>query len=137
MRRVSVRRRELLDIIGVERDAFQIEWPCCWICGEDAADVHEIARGANRAQALGERCAWVRCCRSCHEALGDYGRWPVVWQYGLKLLWDAEHYDRLRLNRLRGRAPEAVTDDEVRAALPDVLGSLTALALRLSVAQRP
>lgn len=137
MRRMSWRRRELLKVFEPARQAFRDDWPCCWVCGEPADDVHEVARGVNRAQALGERCAWIRCCRSCHEALGDYGRWPLVWQYALKMLWEPEHYDRQGLNRLRGRAPEAISDDEVRVVVPAVLGALTHRALVLSVAQRP
>lgn len=137
MRRVSVRRAELIATVEPERQAFRESWAWCWICGEAATDIHEIARGCHRAQSLAERCNWIRCCRSCHADLSDYGRFPVVWQYALKLIWDQDFYDRIRINELRGRASEAVTDAEVREVMQEVFARMSMRALTLSVALRP
>jgi hypothetical protein len=86
----------------------------CQVCGDHlATDCHEITRGSNRGGAVGVRAAWLALCRRCHDALGDYSIWPVVRQYALKQIVDPIAYDRLLLNRLRGRAPDSITTQEV------------------------
>lgn len=48
-------------------------------------------------------------------------RWRIVEQLALKALCDVKHYDRVKVNQLRGRQPDAITESEVWAALPEVL----------------
>lgn len=76
-------------------------------------DIHEIARGSHRAEALHHRACWLRLCRACHEAIGDASAWPVAAQLALKKVHDPQWYDRELVNRVRGRAPESITEEEV------------------------
>ena len=126
------------------RHAFRNHHCQCWICGglgwDGTLDVHEIARGAHRAKAVLDICNWIATCRDCHEDLGDYSIWPIVDQYALKYLRDPEYYDRVRINALRGRAPDAISEEEVREAIKEVQPKLprlrredTQLRIQLSV----
>ena len=97
-----------------ERQRFAREFPRCWLCDSTAHDVHEIARGVHRKRAVNERCAWLRTCRYCHDnKLADYAIWPLERQYALKMIYDPENYDRLRLNEIRGRADDAISEVDV------------------------
>lgn len=75
-------------------------------------DIHEIARGPHRKEALEHRCTWNRLCRGCHEKVGG---WSIAQQLCLKQMWDPLYYDRVAVNRIRGRQDEAVNQDEVDA----------------------
>ena len=79
---------------------------CHWL---KATDCHEIARGPARKAALECRSTWLALCRPCHEKLGDYSEWPVERQLALKLVVDPEHFDLVKVNRIRGRADGAIT----------------------------
>ena len=92
----------------------------CWICGETSGlQTHEICRGTHRKAALREPTAWVRCCVACHDLLADYSIWPPERQYALKANRDPKHYDRDILNRLRGRAENAISTADVVAETID------------------
>jgi len=83
------------------------------ICNAKSTDTHEIARGPARANAYALRLAWLRVCRRCHDELGDYSKFPISRQLFLKKTNDPEYYDRQRVNELRGRQPDAITEEEV------------------------
>ena len=87
------------------------QWPGCtaWTC-----DVHEIARGVHRKKALGVPAAMLALCRLHHD---ECHRRPSVVR-DLAVKWRAKDgtYDRVAVNRLRGRQPEAITQAEVEAA---------------------
>ena len=70
-----------------------------------AVDCHEILRGAHRARAIHERTTWLALCRRCHDAMDDYGRWPVARQLALKLLVDPAHFDLATIIDIRGNGP--------------------------------
>ena len=97
----------------------------CWICGfEDRTGcelhTHEIACGPFRKKALTNAAAWVRICMKCHlsqHGIHNYADWPIARQLALKKKHDPENYDRIAVNRLRCRADEAITEDEVDACL--------------------
>jgi len=81
----------------------------CQVCRySPARDVHEIARGIYRAEAYCERVCWLAVCGDCHDLLGDYSRWPIERQLAMKLLSDPEHFDLVKVNRIRGRADGAI-----------------------------
>jgi len=113
----------MLDTIMPDiRSQFETEFDRCWLCGVKAIntwpprlETHEISRGPNRQKSLQERCALIRTCQRCHQNRLD--GMDVVQQYALKLMFDPNGYDRVRLNRLRNRADNAVTEGEVRVAL--------------------
>jgi hypothetical protein len=92
---------------------FAAEFTRCMICGKAASDTHEIPRGVHRKGALKHREAWLRLCRSCHNECGDYSKWPIAKQYAVKKDNDPRFYNRILLNRLRGRADEAISEEEV------------------------
>lgn len=101
---------------------FAAEFQRCWLCGTAAIntwpprlEIHHIVRGPNRKKATGERCALIRTCPLCHEKRLD--GMDVTAQLAIKLRSDPGGYDRVRVNRLRKRADEAVTEGEVRVAL--------------------
>jgi hypothetical protein len=110
MRRVSPKRQRRNAACRDLRDEYRAEFPRCQWCGERATDLHEIARGASRNAALSERCCWLHLCRACHEIVGGL---PVVAQLAIKWLADPIGYDRRKVNEIRGRAPEAISEGDV------------------------
>jgi hypothetical protein len=83
-------------------------------CKSRGSDIHEITRGSGiREAAYQERAAWLFPCRAHHDEFGDYAIWPLARQYALKALVDFEHYDRVLLNTLRGRAADSIDEMEV------------------------
>lgn len=85
----------------------------CFICGRDGTDVHEIARGSHRAAAVAHPAAWLKLCRLCHR--DAVAAMPVARQLAYKMVHDPEHYNRLAVNNLRRRAPNAISEQEVAA----------------------
>lgn len=83
MRAVSKKRQELMRKVKPIRDALREQVGCCEICGNSRGtlDVHEIGRGHLREACLGERCALLIVCRSCHdEKLSLASEWPEARQ---------------------------------------------------------
>lgn len=125
----TLSRKEYVDAIlakagmaTVTREEWSGDHMLCMVCGYvslsgENLETHEIARGTARAAAVTEPAAWLRVCgafaTNCHDALGDYKQWPVVRQLALKKMLDPYHYDRVAVNLLRDREPEAITEDEV------------------------
>jgi len=110
MRRLSEKKmQELLDYNEI-RFEYKCEFPSCMLCGGQTSDVHEIARGVHRHESVKWRAAWLSLCRFCH---GKMDRWTIPQQLALKALRDPESYDREKVNELRGRALNAVTENEV------------------------
>lgn len=102
MRKVSPERKAFVEAAGV-----------CMAClSEFVCDCHEIARGPAREAALSEPTLWLALCRSCHEEMDDMKKWPLARQLALRVLADMNANMAL-LNRVRGRAPTAVTAIEV------------------------
>ena len=97
----------------------------CWLCGWEPEGkrlpgrfemrTHHIARGNDREKARDELCALMRTCNVCHEAYLD-GMLPAI-QLAFKYVHDPDNYDRVKVNLLRGRQPEAITQDEVETAV--------------------
>lgn len=77
--------------------------------------IHEIARGASRQAALKEPAAWFRCCLRCHAE--ELDSMSIARQLAWKALANPETYDRVRVNILRRRAPDAVSEKEVIAEI--------------------
>ncbi len=101
------------------RAQFRKDFPCCMYCGRFGGDIHEISRGGSREKSLGERCALLRLCRHCHERI--HKDWTVEQQYALKALRDPDGFDRVRLNLLRNRWEDAISESDVWRAAPEVL----------------
>ena len=113
------------NLVMSERTKFAGEFRECWPCHWDGpgfmkwgkpqliCETHEIVRGPDRWKAVEYRCTWIRTCRECHEALGDYAQWPLDKQLALKYVFDRQYYDRQLVNTLRGREENAITGAEV------------------------
>lgn len=115
----------------ITRDQWSEQMCFCFKCGYESLygtnlETHEIANGPARQAALKEPATWLRLCgafaNNCHEALHDKGEWPVDRQLALKLRCDPDNYDRVAVNLLRGREPEAITEAEVDACVQRMEG---------------
>jgi len=142
MKRISKKRSALLRKVKPLRDQYKAMFPWCQVplCAAKATELHEISRGSSRGKSLGVRAALLHLCAFDH---GQMDVLPVAGQLALKLLADPDGYDRIAVNLLRGRQPEAISAEEVAAwvkilqraeEMPDVR-STTGMAS--SPAQRP
>lgn len=115
MRQISINQAARMARCGPGRKAFVNAAPGCMCCHfAPATDCHEIARGAHRSKAYEDRITWLAVCRVCNcVALDGYAEWPLTRQLALKWIYDREHFDLEGFNRLRGRAPGAITMAEV------------------------
>ena len=100
---------------------FAAEFDRCWLCGRTARqaafgrlEIHHIVRGSLRAMARDEWCTLMRTCCECHESRLD--GMAIATQLALKREHDPAGYDRVTVNVLRRRQPEAITEDEVDLA---------------------
>ena len=93
-----------------QRHGYKAEFLTCQCCAKKlSTDIHEIARGAHRERAMKHAAAWLALCRKCHDAMGDYSRWPITRQLALKLVVDAGRFDLAVINQIRGRDQDAIT----------------------------
>jgi hypothetical protein len=109
MRTVSKERAALKRKTDKPRTDYVKESQMCQVCGCCfAVQCHEICRGSSRAEALKHRALWLAVCVECHDDLGDYREWPISRQCAQKLLADPLHFDLQLVNRVRGRADNAI-----------------------------
>lgn len=95
------------------RTDFARQFQRCWFCWTVyPLETHEIARGVHRSKAVVEPTAWLRVCNRCHDTVAGM---TIAQQLAMKKVNDPENYDRVAVNRLRGRAAEAVTEADVDA----------------------
>lgn len=123
MRRFSKKRARLNRDTKADRDAYRKEFPWCQRpgCQRRARELHEISRGRGiRSQSLTQRAAWLHLCEQDHRDCGDYSKVPIVTQMAWKKWSDPLGYDRRAVNLLRGRAPDAITEQEVDAELSQI-----------------
>jgi len=100
----------------ISRTEWGKQFDTCWICGKGHSyadwrwlETHECCRGPFRAAAVKEPAAWLRVCNHCHaENLPS-----LAGQLALKKKFDPENYDRVKVNQLRHRQPDAVSEEEV------------------------
>lgn len=94
-----------------QRDAYKAEFPLCQCgCGRKGQGIHEICAGAARESALSQREAWLHLANDCHREIQF---WEVARQCALKLLADPFYLNLSTINRLRGRAENAITMADV------------------------
>lgn len=113
MKRVSPKRAKINHDASGERNAYKALFPWCQYpgCDRQAVETHEISRGPSRSKSLGVRAALLNLCRPHHD---EIHRSPsVVRDLAMKRIADPEGYDRRRVNELRGRQPDAITEAEV------------------------
>lgn len=92
----------------------------CWACGRPSYaypphEEHHITSGVHRKAGKEVLANLVRVCRDCHTGNESMhtGAWPIARQLALKKIHDPDTYDRVEVNLLRSRQPEAITEDEV------------------------
>jgi len=83
------------------------ENPECARCGRLSVVVHHICRGSHRAASLSNTETWLGLCWDCHEWIHDVHNDVLV-----DVLIKVRHTIRT-INRLRGRAPDAITLKDV------------------------
>lgn len=82
------------------------------ICRERwTRDIHEIAKGV-RQNTIQDKACWLAACRECHDDLENLAKWPIDRQMAVCQKWNPD-YDRVTINLLRGRSPEAITKEDV------------------------
>ena len=125
MRSVSKKRAKLIREMREARRTFAMEHEACCVCGErKEITVHEIVRGAFREKGYQERCTWLPACFDCNSGpLHSHIEWPIAYQLALKAICDLEYYDRRKVNELRGRSPDDVTEMDVLWAMQQILHS--------------
>jgi hypothetical protein len=127
LRRVSKKRAKLMREVKEWQKDYVEEMGVCAVCDRDREEletigsvitryfgaglnVHEIAKGPHRAEALKHRACCLVVCNQCNCCqLCDYSVWPIERQLALKLLTDPQHFDLDLFNKVRGRAPTAIT----------------------------
>lgn len=94
------------------------QWQRCWRCGKSGMwpwlQMHHFVRGAFKQKNNLETI--VMLCPACHhdkEHNGD--SLGLVGCLALKWIHDPEYYNRIAVNRVRGRAEDAVSWEEVQA----------------------
>ena len=103
----------------ITREEWEYEHCFCFACrvfhieSPYALHTHGIPRGVFRQRALKVPAAWLRLCLIHHDEVDDLSVWLIARQLALKYLMDKKHYDRVAVNLLRGRQPEAITEAEV------------------------
>ena len=117
LRRVRLSKVATVRKANRERAEFVREFSRCFNCNVGPnvwppLSCHEIASGPARGKAIQYRAAWLCLCGACHDRL-HRENWTVAAQLLLKLRNDPTFYDRDLVNRLRGRAPDAVSESEV------------------------
>ena len=110
----SKKRQTLERETAAPRHGYKAEFHMCQCCSKAlATDLHEIARGADREESLKHAATWLALCGTCHEAMDDYAQWPITRQLALKLVSDPGRFDLPLINRIRGRALDAITLSDV------------------------
>jgi hypothetical protein len=115
----SPERKELRKKVSPMEQEILAQFDTCVYCQERPATcIDHIAGGASRHKALSERCACNASCLECN--LGDANdptKFPLFRKLAVKLVTDGEFFDLEKFNRLRGRAPNAITLADITAFL--------------------
>jgi hypothetical protein len=121
VRRVSLKRQQLMREVKPWRDAFKARVGRCEYCLKprmaDALAVHEISRGSHRRKALASEFAVLAVCLEpwgdppCHDTVQG---WPEVKQLALLYLVRQSDYDlQAFLEMTNYRAPRRIMQSEV------------------------
>jgi len=109
------------ELYTAKTEAWAERWGFCWRCNErglwalGSLQIHHFVRGSNRHK--NDIRTMLLLCERCH--LGEHiGHYPLglPGSLALKRKCDLENYDLAAVNRLRGRAPGAITEEEVNEA---------------------
>ena len=96
--------------------AWAKQWDRCWRCGRrgtwpESLSIHHFVQGSFRK--ANDLATTAMLCRECHHAEHNGDALGLLGMLAMKRRFDPEHYVRERVNHLRGRADNAITEDEV------------------------
>jgi hypothetical protein len=113
MRTVMKRKQSAVRAANEARAEFLRNTPLCMDCGLCPPEhCHEIASGPARSKAIHEPVCWLSLCGPCHTRAHE--KRDLARELALKAIVDfGAHYDRQRVNELRGRSPDAISEVEV------------------------
>lgn len=98
-----------------EREQWAERFEGCWLCRlhwlSCRLEIHEIGSRAIAPLKWADKRNYLITCSKCHSEIFSW--LPEAAQIGLKKLHDKENYDRVFINRIRGRADDAVSEGEV------------------------
>ena len=115
LRPVAKRKVATVRKANKERAAFCLEVGFCMNCGNKTRPLvcHELVRGANRYKGIQERLVQLVLCGPCHDQL-HRENWTLARQISIRrFALPNETGVRESVNRLRGRARDAVSEEEV------------------------
>lgn len=125
LRRSAFRRKPVAEYPSAaqlrEREAWAEQFNRCWICFCTARNVsvtgpgletHEIASRAQAPNRWAEKCNYFRSCPTCHREVLSWICEAL--QLAYKRMNDPENYDRVKVNLMRGRQTNAISESEVR-----------------------
>lgn len=140
MRKISNKRRELIKTVKPIRDELREEVGHCEICKTPRGimDVHEIGRGVYREACLGERCALLVVCRSCHdEKLSHVAEWTEARQLAVLAMSRPHDFNLTRFLAITTpRAPRRIEISEITKWFPEAYLTKQDIAERLQVDRR-
>jgi 5-methylcytosine-specific restriction endonuclease McrA len=100
-----------------ERREWGSDFYFCWVCGQRQSfaplEVHEIASRAQAPNRWATQENYFRACSQCNSHV--LNNLPESLQLAIKKHFDPDRYDRVLINRLRGRADNAISEGDVRA----------------------
>lgn len=109
----SKRRKQEREAVPVF-DEFLATFPVCWLCRSNpTSEVHHLCSGAFKAKTFGDRRGFFAPCRKCHELLQS-GKVSLRVALYWKKVFDPEYFDLRWINTMRGRAPDAITLEELQ-----------------------
>ena len=96
---------------------------CCWSCGRKGSwpvslQIHHFVRGCNRH--ANEMATLGAACEKCHREEHNGHSLGLLRWMALKVLYDAEYADRVKVNTLRGRAPDAISEAELAVEVSSI-----------------
>lgn len=140
MRPVSKKRQKLIREVKPIRDGLRKEVGHCEICSstQGQLDIHEIGRGHLREACLGEHCALLVVCRSCHdEKLSQASEWPESRQLAVLAVSRPLDFNLSRYLEITSpKAPRRIEMEEITKWLPPDYLSKQDIAERMNVDRR-
>ena len=117
MRRMSPKRREIMESAAPWRKKWLEERDGCDICGAMPHLVHEITRGPSREQSLMEPCCILALCTHCHGMIHDETKeWPPMRQLAWLACSRPYDLDLVRFSAIYGK--EVVFQDLIEHLEP-------------------
>lgn len=115
MRNNTPDRARLNRQVKAGRRSFLEKFTSCWHCGRGPTVCDEMVSGmSDRKKGIQHRECWTALCSDCNEhVLNGSAPWVLITKLALKWIYDRPFFDRVLVNTLRGREPDAITMAEI------------------------